>query len=163
GIAITNPGAGFNNFTSPPTVNITGGGGSSATATAALSGVLGTGIVTDSGAAAALTVTDSGTHSYSGGITGPLSLAMSGTGSLTLGTLNTYTGTTTISNGTVSAGSVVVTTGAVTATTITNVGTNYTSPPTVSFTGGGGSGAAATAVLSGTSIIGITITSGGSG
>ena len=46
---------------------------------------------------------------------------------------------------------------------ITNNGSGYTSPPTVGFTGGGGSGAAATATLSGGRVIDLTITAPGSG
>jgi len=50
---------------------------------------------------------------------------------------------------------------------LTNQGTNYTSVPTISFTGGGGSGAAATAVMQETStnneVKSITITNAGSG
>lgn len=42
-------------------------------------------------------------------------------------------------------------------------GAKYTSAPTVSFTGGGGTGAAATAVISNGQVIGLTITAGGSG
>ncbi len=46
---------------------------------------------------------------------------------------------------------------------MTNAGSGYTSAPTVSFSGGGGSGAAATAVLSGTTVAGVVITNQGSG
>jgi hypothetical protein len=53
--------------------------------------------------------------------------------------------------------------GAVTSVTISNAGANYASAPTVTFTGGGGSGAAATAVVSGGVLTGISMISGGSG
>ncbi|BBT38845.1 phage tail tube protein [Pseudomonas putida] len=46
---------------------------------------------------------------------------------------------------------------------VTSGGTGYTSPPTVSITGGGGSGAAATAVLDGDEVVAINITSPGTG
>ncbi len=46
---------------------------------------------------------------------------------------------------------------------VTNGGVNYTSAPTVSFTGGGGSGAAATAILSGNQVVAITVTGTGAG
>ena len=46
---------------------------------------------------------------------------------------------------------------------LTNAGSGYTSAPTVSFSGGGGSGAAATAQYSNGFITGITITNGGTG
>ena len=53
--------------------------------------------------------------------------------------------------------------GALTDTTITNGGTGYTSAPTVAFSGGGGSGAAATAIVNAAGVVtGITITATGS-
>lgn len=42
-------------------------------------------------------------------------------------------------------------------------GTGYTTPPTVAFTGGGGTGAAGTAVITGDAVTGITITNPGTG
>jgi|GEM_PF-6918000 len=51
----------------------------------------------------------------------------------------------------------------VTDVTITNPGGGYTSPPTVSFTGGGGSGAAGIATIMGGGVTGVTITNPGSG
>lgn len=47
--------------------------------------------------------------------------------------------------------------------TVTNGGSSYSSAPTVNFTGGGGTGAAATATVSGNAVTGITITNKGSG
>ena len=47
--------------------------------------------------------------------------------------------------------------------TITAAGASYESPPTVTFSGGGGSGAAGTAVLSGTTVGSVTVTDRGSG
>ena len=46
---------------------------------------------------------------------------------------------------------------------ITGIGSGYTSAPTISFSGGGGSGAAATAVVRGGQISEINITNAGSG
>jgi FtsP/CotA-like multicopper oxidase with cupredoxin domain len=46
---------------------------------------------------------------------------------------------------------------------ITNGGIGYTTAPTVTFVGGGGTGAAAMAAVSGGQVVGITVTSGGSG
>lgn len=60
-------------------------------------------------------------------------------------------------------GSHILPTNTVIAIQITNQGTGYTSAPTVSFSGGGGSGAAATAYVSGGKIYGITVTNQGSG
>lgn len=54
-------------------------------------------------------------------------------------------------------------TGGLTAITVSNQGTGYTSAPAVSFTGGAGSGAAATATVSGGKVTAITITNPGSG
>lgn len=51
----------------------------------------------------------------------------------------------------------------VSSITVTNPGMNYYVTPTVTISGGGGSGATATATISGGQITGITVTSGGSG
>ncbi|MFO0966752.1 MAG: PKD domain-containing protein, partial [Gemmataceae bacterium] len=61
-----------------------------------------------------------------------------------------------------SGGNVTVTSQFVQSVTVTNHGSGYTAPPTVVFTGGDGSGAAATAVI-GIGVAGIAITDGGSG
>lgn len=53
--------------------------------------------------------------------------------------------------------------GTVSSIEITSAGTGYTSAPTVALTGGGGSGALATASISGGAVTGITITNPGSG
>lgn len=57
--------------------------------------------------------------------------------------------------------------GAVTAVTVTNQGSGYTSVPTVAFTGGGGTGATAVAVLGtgadATKVVSVTVTNPGSG
>jgi hypothetical protein len=52
---------------------------------------------------------------------------------------------------------------AVDSVVIQDGGSGYTSPPDVTFTGGGGSGAEGTAVLSGDAVISVTIDDGGSG
>ena len=62
-----------------------------------------------------------------------------------------------------SGGATVNAGGAVTGVTISNVGLTYASTPAVSFTGGGGSGASAVAVVSGGVLTGVTMLSGGSG
>ena len=56
-----------------------------------------------------------------------------------------------------------ITSGQVGSVTVTNSGSAYTSAPDVTFTGGEGSGATATAVLSGTTVGSITVTNPGSG
>ncbi|MFY8160334.1 MAG: hypothetical protein ACOVNU_03320, partial [Candidatus Kapaibacteriota bacterium] len=53
--------------------------------------------------------------------------------------------------------------GTVSGITVTNGGSGYTSVPTISFTGGGGTGATATANLTPTSIASLTFGGGGSG
>ncbi len=53
--------------------------------------------------------------------------------------------------------------GSVVSAFVTNQGKSYETAPTVVFSGGGGSGAEATAVLSGKKVHHIDITSGGSG
>ncbi|MFA9197164.1 MAG: polysaccharide lyase family 8 super-sandwich domain-containing protein [Aliarcobacter sp.] len=51
----------------------------------------------------------------------------------------------------------------VASVTVNNGGSNFTSAPTVTFSGGGGSGAAGTAAISGGRVSAVTMTSGGSG
>lgn len=51
--------------------------------------------------------------------------------------------------------------GGVMAINVTNAGQNYTSAPVVQITGGGGSGAAATATVAGGRVTGVTITNAG--
>src|SRR5690606_32464137 len=53
--------------------------------------------------------------------------------------------------------------GEIIAITVTNGGTGYTSAPTVSITGGGGTGATAVAILSGDEVSEVIITNPGSG
>jgi hypothetical protein len=47
--------------------------------------------------------------------------------------------------------------------TVTNPGSGYASVPAVTFSGGAGTGAAATAVLTNGSVTSVTVTNGGSG
>ena len=53
--------------------------------------------------------------------------------------------------------------GALAAIELTNGGSGYTTAPTVALSGGGGTGAAATANISGGKVVGFTITNAGSG
>jgi hypothetical protein len=62
-----------------------------------------------------------------------------------------------------SVGLVNTTSGAVSNVTVTAPGTLYTSPPAVGFSGGGGSGAAGTAVLVPTGVASVTVSAGGAG
>ena len=54
-------------------------------------------------------------------------------------------------------------TGVVSSITVLTGGTNYTSNPTVTISGGGGEGATATAARTGTAVSSVTVTNGGSG
>jgi autotransporter-associated beta strand protein len=69
-----------------------------------LSGVFGTGTVTDGGAAATLTLNTAADDSFGGTLSGSLSLAKAGAAKLTLTVANTYTGGTTVSAGTLTGG-----------------------------------------------------------
>ena len=61
------------------------------------------------------------------------------------------------------AGTAVLSAQAVTSITITNKGSGYVTAPTISITGGGGTGATATAILVNTEVTTINVTNGGSG
>lgn len=56
-----------------------------------------------------------------------------------------------------------LTRGRVTSVTVTNGGSGFTGAPTVSFTGGGGTGVAGKAIINGGGVVGVLITSNGSG
>lgn len=116
---VTNGGSGY---VTDPTVSITGGTGTGATATATLVG----GVVT------ALVLTNPGTG-YMPGDT--LIVNFSGTADP----------------------------GIVTGALVTDGGTGYTSAPSVTLSGGGGTGATATATVAGGAVTAINITAPGSG
>lgn len=144
GIAVT---AGGSGYTSPPSISISGGGGTGAAATC----VINTSTVT------AVVITAGGT-----GYTTPPTVTISGGGgsgataysTTALGVVNqivvtnagsgyTSTPSVTITGGGGSGAAGVAQRGSVTAVTVTNHGNGYTTRPTITFTGGGGSGAAA--------------------
>ena len=54
-------------------------------------------------------------------------------------------------------------TGKVVSVVVNTAGTGYTTPPTVAFTGGGGTGTTATATVSGGALLSIAVTTGGAG
>jgi hypothetical protein len=60
-------------------------------------------------------------------------------------------------------GAATLATAGVASLTLTNGGTGYTTAPTVTISGGGGSGATATATVSGGAVTSLTLTAGGSG
>jgi hypothetical protein len=110
----------------------------------------------------------SGHSGYSSG--GNLVTALNFPGSITSANpahLVSYAGINDAANvnpGVVATATAVVTTGAVTAVNVVNGGTNYNANPTVVFSGGGGTGAAATATVNSSGVItGYTVTAGGSG
>jgi len=200
--------SGGSGYTSAPTVSITGGGGTGATATAVLTGTTVTGII----------ITNPGNSNYTstptigfsgGGGTGAAATAVVGVACTTLGTLTAGTTNTRNIAFSIAAGAAAVSTDTATinasnaasasatfdvtkqsntcATSIyywrstrgnvstastyavgyvniTSAGTLYSSAPAVSFTGGGGSGAAGTAVGNATGgVAGVNVTNGGSG
>ncbi|MCY2941886.1 MAG: Ig-like domain repeat protein [Planctomycetota bacterium] len=192
-ITVTNGGTGY---TSSPTVTITGGGGTGATAIATVVN----GVVTE------IAVTNGG-GGYTGTptvtITGGAGVGAAATPSLTYG-IATFTTTTLSVNGSphvitsrfvgqgifgdsdsniiaqsvnkssssiavtttglAIAGTPVITDGAITSIPLLKGGSGYTEEPTVTITGGGGTGAVATAKLNKFGVVtGITITNGGTG
>lgn len=136
------------NYATAPTVTISGGSGSGATAHAVLTGNTVTSVVLDNPGTGykqsdVLTVTFSGGTPAGGTLTG---------GTITNGGSG-YTSAPTVSftgggGGTGAAATATITGGKVTGVTITNPGSGYTAIPTVVFTGGGGTGAAATVTVS---------------
>jgi len=68
-----------------------------------------------------------------------------------------------VSGGTQAVAYATIQSGNVVAITVSNAGTGYLTPPTVTITGGGGSSATATAILNTGTVNSITITNGGTG
>jgi hypothetical protein len=141
-----------------PTLAFTGGGGSSATATCTLD---------TTGGIAAVTVTGGSAYTSEPGltitpkVTGPTAADL-------IIHLGTETAKCAVWDGTTLGGKwvkreVVDAGHALTSIEVVHGGTGFTSPPTVAITGGGGSGATATATVSGGVITGITLGAAGSG
>jgi hypothetical protein len=182
-ITVTNPGAGYSN----PVVQISGGGGSGATAVATIKHVQEDGGVTpeavavlSGGAVTSIGITSGG----SGYTTEPTVSVVAANGDdgagcvasavLSGSAINSvtvtsggsgYTSPTVafIGGGGSGAQASAVLAGAVTSTVVVNGGSGYSTPPNVTITGGGGSGATATAVLTGDAVTGVTIVNGGTG
>jgi len=165
GVTITNPGSGY---TSAPTIGFSGGGGTGATATSVV-GMACTGLgslaagttasvtaVFSVTAGAAATSTNTTTINASNAATATATFDVTKQSNTCASTVYQFRST----RGSVSAG----TTYAVGYVNMTAGGTGYTSAPTVSFTGGGGTGAAGTAVGNATGgVAGVNVTNGGSG
>ena len=147
-------GAPGRNYTSAPTVTISGGGGSGATATAAV----------ERGSVKSITLTNGGRNYTSaptvtisgGGGSGATATATIGRGVSDIQVSNQGQGYTTAPTVVISGGggtgataTARVQAGKVVGITVTNTGSGYTSAPSVTLTGGGGSNATATATVSG--------------
>ncbi len=175
GVTLTSGGAGYK---APITVSITGGGGTGATATATLApiGVAALTLVNGgSNYSSAPTVTISG--GGGSGATATATLAGRSVASIAVGNGGTnYTSAPTVTVAApacvagpgcvqATATATVRTTGQrnVTAITVVNVGAGYTSVPAVTITGGGGSGATATATVSRAAVASLTVTNPGTG
>jgi FtsP/CotA-like multicopper oxidase with cupredoxin domain len=144
------PGSGY---TSPPTVNFYGGGGSGAAATATLDGVTGVTVTASgSGYTSPPTVSIIG-----GGGTGAIASAILSGGVVTAIAItepgSNYTTAPTVvitgGGGTGATAVATITIGSVGSIILTNPGSGYTQAPTIYLTGGGGMGAAAIAMLNG--------------
>lgn len=167
-IAITAAGTGY---TSAPTVSLSGGGGTGATATAVLTPTTlasltvsagGTGYVSAPTIAIALGVgvgatLATATAALTGTTLASLAVTAGGTGYTSAPTVG-FTG----GGGTGATATAAIDT-QVASITLTAAGSGYTSAPTISFTGGGGSGAAADATLTTAALASLTLDTAGSG
>ena len=142
GFTITNAGSGY---TSAPTVTLTGGGFTTAATAASQIGTSPSPVTGVFTTLSGIGYTSAPTVSFSGG---------GGTGAAATASLTSAPGW--VYNGSVAIG-------VVSAITVNTGGSGYTTAPTVSFSGGGGSGATATATISGGAVTGFTITNCGSG
>ncbi len=185
-ISMTSNGSGY---TSPPTVVISGGGGSGATGNAVINGGAVTGVtitkpgtgftsnptISFTGVVTSITVTSGGADytpvnvvdiSGGGGSGATATARISGHVTL-IEIANTgagYTNATvaiTSGGGSGATATAIVAAGLITGFTITNAGTGYTSNPTVTITGDGHSAAATASVVG--PISGITVTNPGTG
>ena len=177
---ITTAGAGYNYV---PTISFSGGGGSGASATAALTTGTLTGITLTNGGygyssaptivisppvtetatgvvnvltatSLSVTLTNPATNGYYSSVPA-VSFTGTGTGSTTGTAVLTSGRVTSVTIGGTSSGLIIPT--SVGSITIGSGGTGYTSAPVVVFTGGGGSGASATAVLTSGVVTSITL------
>ncbi|WP_199345044.1 MULTISPECIES: phage tail sheath C-terminal domain-containing protein [Nostoc] len=163
-ITIDSAGTGY---TSAPTVVLTGGAGTGATARATLSPGVVTGITITTGgtgytSAPTVVLTGGGgtgataTATVSGGAVDKITIDSGGTGYTTAPTIS-------FTDGGGTGATATATIGGVTGITIDSGGTGYTTAPTISFTGGGGTGATATATVSPGKVTSIAVDSGGTG
>ena len=141
-------------YTTAPAVSFTGGGGSGAIAKAVVvAGQVSAIILSDTGSG----YTSAPTVGFTGGGgTGAAATATVSNGPYPTTYPNTYSRIQ--STSLTFAPPAVTTVGSV---TVTNAGAGYTTVPTVAFSGGGGTGAAATATIAGGRVSGITVTNQG--
>lgn len=146
GLTVTNPTVNGPYTSTPPSVTISGGGGSGATATAVVTGgALNTPFTTANGSG----YTSRPTISFTGGGTGGTGTATMGVRAVTItnagsgGTAGSYAMTISGGGGSGAAGTYTIGSGGtITATNVTSSGSGYTSLPSVSFPSGGIVGAA---------------------
>jgi hypothetical protein len=172
-VSVNNRGSGY---TGVPGVTVTGGAGSGAVATASMR-VGATSVTSANGSYSGIatpTVTFSAPSCTINGTT-----CIRATGTATMSNNNVNNGNRRVTGinlgnaglGYTSAPSITFSTGPATATatlsvdrvTVATPGTGYVAPLTVAFANGGGTGAAATALVAPTSVASITLTNGGSG
>lgn len=160
-IEVTNGGSGYQES---PAVTFSGGGGSGAAASATvINGVVTELVITSTGSGytSAPTVSIAGgggsgaTATAAVGFVQYITVTNGGTGYTSAPTV-TISGT-----GTGATATAYIRSGVVVGVLITNKGSGYTSAPTIGFSGGGGSGATATATVT-SGLAKLTVTAGGS-
>ncbi|MBI5770412.1 MAG: immunoglobulin domain-containing protein [Verrucomicrobia bacterium] len=147
-------------YTSAPTVTLSGGGGTGATATANFA--VTTGVVTAGGSGYTSVPTVTLSAPPSGGTQATAVATVSGgavTGVIVTAPGSGYTAAPTVTLGGPGTGATATTSGQIVGITVTAGGSGYTSAPTVAFSGGGGSGAGATAAVSGGALVSVGLTS----
>lgn len=149
--------AGGSGYTTAPTVNFSGGGGSGATAVATISGAVDSITITNGGTGYTTAPTVTIAAPTSGGTAATASATIDNTGRVTIITVDNpgsgYTSRPTVTfsgGGGAGASATANISGTVTEVTMTNPGSGYTTLPVVTLSGGGGTGALAVATLSGT-------------
>jgi len=149
-----------NGYTTAPTVNILGGGGTGATATAGLQPCGGLTLLTSGsgyttppavtiGAPGAGGVTATAVATISGGVVTAITINEPGSNYSTTVAPSCTIAAPGAGGTTATCSSFVAVTGTVGSITVTNAGTGYTSQPYTYLTGGGGTGAMAVAMLNG--------------